>query len=365
MLASGRAADALKRIDQALKAEPKDAHWRFLRAMALAEVGQTAEAIKAYQKLIEERPELPGPRNNLAVLYAQRGQFDKARVTLESALRSHPVFAIAYDNLGDVHARLASQSYAKALQLEGGAATPALSLAAVKDPGAPIVMGPAAAVAVATAPVAGPAAVPAPAVNPAPAAADARLEAAKQEAAKQEAAKQEVARQEAARQEAARLDAQKAEAARQASAKAAEAEAARVAAAKAEAAKAAKVAKEEEAKSRDGSAQAASQVREAITRWASAWSRQDMDAYFAAYTPSFNGGKSRAAWMKDRRARILGKAEISVTVSGFSVDVDGDKAKVQFRQRYRSDRLDADTSKTMRLVKVGNRWLIERESAGS
>jgi tetratricopeptide (TPR) repeat protein len=330
LISKGKAEDALKKVEKALKEDPKDAQLRFVRAMALAESGRHADAVRAYQKLIEDRPELPGPRNNLAVLYAQKGQYDKARVTLEGLLRSHPIYGAAYDNLGDLHARLASQSYAKALQLGEGAPAPAApTLMAVNDLGSAPPVSPAPVAATALAAVN----VPIPSPAPAPAAAPVKPPVVP--------------------------------------APANPAPAATVAAAKPAAPTAVATAKPvaappEPAKSdRSSTAEATKQVREAVNRWASAWSRQDIDDYIAAYHPSFNGGKSRSAWIKDRKARILGKSKISVTVSGLSVQIEGDRADVQFRQRYRSDRLDADTKKKMRLVRVGNKWLIDRESTGS
>jgi Flp pilus assembly protein TadD len=65
--------------------------------------------------LIEDYPELPEPYNNLAVLYAQQKQFDKARTALEMAIRIHPGYATAYENLGDLHSRLASQGVRESL----------------------------------------------------------------------------------------------------------------------------------------------------------------------------------------------------------------------------------------------------------
>jgi Tfp pilus assembly protein PilF len=45
-------------------------------------------------------------------------QLDKARTALEMAIRTDPGYAIARENLGDVYARLASESYGQALQLD-------------------------------------------------------------------------------------------------------------------------------------------------------------------------------------------------------------------------------------------------------
>jgi len=52
------------------------------------------------------------------VLYASQGQYEKARQQLEMSIRTDPRFATAYENLGDVYTKLASQAYDKALQLD-------------------------------------------------------------------------------------------------------------------------------------------------------------------------------------------------------------------------------------------------------
>jgi tetratricopeptide (TPR) repeat protein len=83
-----------------------------------------AEAIAVFTKLTEDYPELPEPYNNLAVLYAADGQYDKARAALEMAMRTNPTYATAHENLGDVYAKLASQAYDKALQIDPGANVP-------------------------------------------------------------------------------------------------------------------------------------------------------------------------------------------------------------------------------------------------
>ena len=112
-------------------------------------------------------------------------------------------------------------------------------------------------------------------------------------------------------------------------------------------------------------AQAAARLRDAVVRWADAWSRKDLDGYFAAYVQGYGGGKSAAEWKQDRRARIMGKNQIEVTVSGMVVEVDGERAKVRFRQSYRSDKLSVESNKTLLFSRVGGKWLIARESAGS
>ena len=117
---SGDSAQALLLAEKALAARPKDAQLRFLKGVVLAETSRSLEAIEVFQKLTEDFPELAEPYNNLAALHAARGDYDKARVALEQALRSNPGYATALENLGDVHAMLASQAYARAIALDPG-----------------------------------------------------------------------------------------------------------------------------------------------------------------------------------------------------------------------------------------------------
>lgn len=90
-----------------------------------------------------------------------------------------------------------------------------------------------------------------------------------------------------------------------------------------------------------------------------------MEAYFAAYTPDFSGGKSRKAWEEERHARIVGKRSISVVLSDFETKLQGDKAVVQFRQAYSADALKVSSRKRLEMVRVSGRWLIQKESTGS
>src|SRR4051812_21818613 len=115
---AGPQAQALERVDTFLKANPQDARGRFLKGLILTEQGKQSDAIKVFTGLTEDYPELPEPYNNLAVLYASQGQYDKARSALEMSIRTHPSYATAHENLGDIYAKMASQAYDKALQLD-------------------------------------------------------------------------------------------------------------------------------------------------------------------------------------------------------------------------------------------------------
>jgi Flp pilus assembly protein TadD/ketosteroid isomerase-like protein len=118
MLKSGQHQQALERVNRVLAAKPRDPQARFLKGLIFTDQGNTKDAIDIFTRLTQDYPELPEPYNNLAVIYAAQGQYDKARVALEQSIRTHPSYATAYENLGDVYARLASQAYDKALQID-------------------------------------------------------------------------------------------------------------------------------------------------------------------------------------------------------------------------------------------------------
>jgi tetratricopeptide (TPR) repeat protein len=118
LLQSGQREQALERVNKILAAKPKDPQARFLKGVILTEQGKQAEAIEIYTKLTQDYPSLPEPYNTPAVIYAGQGQYEKARTALEQSIRTHPSYATAYENLGDVYAKLASQAYGKALQLD-------------------------------------------------------------------------------------------------------------------------------------------------------------------------------------------------------------------------------------------------------
>lgn len=176
LVRSGQLNEALAKADQYLTTKPRDPQMRFLKGVIQTEGGKPTEAIATFSKLTEDFPELPEPYNNLAVLYAGQSQFDKARAALEMAIRTNPSYATAHENLGDVYAKLASQAYSKALQLDAGNTAVAPKLSLIRNlfaadpkgvrPPPPVTV----AAAPAPAPVVAPTAKPAPTPAPAPAA---------------------------------------------------------------------------------------------------------------------------------------------------------------------------------------------------
>ncbi len=120
LLSQGDYKGALDRLDRYLATSPQDAEGRFSRGLVLVKLNRTDEAIKAFADLTRDYPQLPEPYNNLAVLYAQKGDYEKARDALEAALATHPAYATAHENLGDIYSALAGAAYNRALQLDQG-----------------------------------------------------------------------------------------------------------------------------------------------------------------------------------------------------------------------------------------------------
>lgn len=133
MADQGQSAAAIDRLNTYITANPKNAQAMFMKGVLLAEQGRRDEAIRTFTDVTEKFPNLPEPYNNLAVLYADQGQFDKARKALETAIKTHPSYATAHENLGDIYARMASEAYDKALQLDTSNTRAQGKLSLIKD----------------------------------------------------------------------------------------------------------------------------------------------------------------------------------------------------------------------------------------
>lgn len=118
LFSAGQQAEALKKLDVLITAKPRDPQLRFQKGVLLAEAQRRTEAAAVFTQLTIDFPEIPEPYNNLAVIYAAQGDYEKARVALDAALRAKPDYAVALQNLGDVYAQLAKASYTHALQLD-------------------------------------------------------------------------------------------------------------------------------------------------------------------------------------------------------------------------------------------------------
>jgi tetratricopeptide (TPR) repeat protein len=132
LLRQAKYPQALVLVENSLKTNPNDPQMRFWQAFMLDQMGQTAAALTIYQSLSQDYPELAEPHNNLGVLYAAQGDYPRAKVAVESALRANPNYAAAHENMGDLMVQMARQSYEQAVRLEPTQHAPAHKIKALQ-----------------------------------------------------------------------------------------------------------------------------------------------------------------------------------------------------------------------------------------
>lgn len=292
---------ALEKTDSFLASKPGDAKARFLKGLITTEQGNISEAVKIFQALTVDYPELPEPYNNLAALYASQGLYDKAKLALEKAIHTHPSYATAHDNLGDIYARLASQAYDRALQPERANTTAKTKLIMIQDLYED--------------------------------SARSKIFASMDSAAPNQACLEPCKKLEVAAPAIVKTESKPTLPAPPLASLAAD-------------------------KSND--------ILKVVKAWAAAWSAQKVDSYLAFYADDFKtpAGESRTSWSAVRKERISSPKSIQVNISNATVMFsDNDHATVKFRQSYRANHLKASGSKTLLMVKAGDKWLIQEERA--
>jgi len=310
LVRQGQHEQALERVNRYLAQKPRDAQGRFLKGLILAEENKVSEAIEVFKKLSQDYPQLPEPYNNLAVLYAAQGQYEKAREELEASIRTHPSYATAYENLGDVYTKLASDSYDKAFQLDSSNSGAKTKLSLIHEL------------------ISSTNRLPRPATSPSSPTA--------------EPSPQSLAT------ASERADTEAKQPSRPAKAETAKTDAA--------------------VQPRSAPDQSKDDVLRTLADWANTWSKQDSSGYLAFYAKDFRtpNGETRADWEAARTRRISAPKRIEVIVRSPTVKFMGDNnAVVTFRQLYRSDHLKANAAKTLVMIRSDGRWLIQEERTGS
>ena len=334
LMKQGQMQQALEKVDVLIATKPKDATGRFLKGLILTEIGRPAEAILVFAKLTEDFPELPEPYNNLAVLYAQQKQYDKARSALEMAIRTHPSYSIAHENLGDVYAKLASQAYGKALQLDASNTVMQTKLSMITE-----------LISTSSKPGTKPAASAA-----RPSAESAKIAATEAPKPPSTGSKPLEKTAEKAPEPAPVVKAPEPTIVTKAAQKTA----------------VAGTREPKAAEEKNPPAANEADLGKALRGWASAWSSKDVKAYLGYYASDFQlpTGMTRKAWEAERTQRIDKPGKLQVNVDNVKISQAGDKATVKFRQHYTSATLKSSTNKTIIFVKSGSKWLIQQERVG-
>ncbi|MEO5334718.1 MAG: tetratricopeptide repeat protein [Magnetococcus sp. YQC-5] len=304
---------ALKRLNLFLSEHPRDAQARFLKGLILTETKQREQAITVFQQLSKDFPELPEPYNNLAVLYAEQGHFDKAQEALQQAVKNHPNYATAHENLGDIYAKMASQSYARALKLNQGNAALTNKLNKIKmlfaekstekSLESPVPESKSGGITKSPPPVSPPPKAGQDPIPPPVTAADAPQETVRHTT-----------------------------------------------------------------KTNEADPKVIQEVQQAVHAWAAAWSAKNLDQYLAAYSSHFQpfskAFRTRADWEKNRREIIGRPGAIQVKIMDLQINMLNEKrAQTTFQQNYSSKQYRERSKKTLSLELEQGSWKIVREYA--
>ena len=132
---------ALQLVERVLERDADDAAGLFLQGVLLVETRKAADAKSVFSRLIELRPDLPEPYNNLAVIQAAEGDYQDAVATLRKSLQTHASYRTAYDNLTKIYSQLASDAYGQALEAEASPRSDVVELVLLGTLGLPAPVG--------------------------------------------------------------------------------------------------------------------------------------------------------------------------------------------------------------------------------
>ncbi len=288
-----------------LREQPHHLETQFLTALAFQKNKQIKQAIRYYQEIINQHPELPEPRNNLAIIYLQLGDYDNAVKLLIESINTHPAYAAAYKNLNSIYQGLASEAYRKALSDEADSNTVLnhIQLTELDELYQPATQ-----------------------VNSTPplVVAQARIENEPQAAAvvtPVEPAVQTVPETPAA-------------------------------------------APVSEASTPSPAPQMDNQTLiDLVTNWADAWSEQKFEQYAATYSDEYKGRYSNhQEWLKQRYRRIVRRDRIKVSLSNIEIkSLTATQAVIDFQQAYQSPSYSDKVVKRLRLKRINQQWKIYSE----
>jgi len=346
LIATGNLNEALTQTNRELTKDQNNVTYRFLKGLVLTRQDKLDQARDIFIGITRSNPELPEPYNNLAVIYAALGDFDKARMALEEAINTHPAYATAHENIGDIYAKLASQAYNQALELDGHNNTAKAKLSLVNElfsipasvaPQTLLASAEAAQPVTPVAVVASPVPQQTPPVptstettsivplTPEPPATPAPVVIAPIQTVQVESAQSvsppvtAPARVEVQTEALTRLELERRQ---------------------------------------------IGLIKQTVLDWASVWSAQDINAYLSYYASDFTpqDGRTINQWRDLRRQRLSLPGAISVVVSDLVVEMLGDEhAQATFTQVYSSNVYNDRVKKTLLLKLEQNKWLITLE----
>ena len=331
LISEGKLDQALTETKAILAKDPDNVQALFMKGLIHTRTNQLKDAEETFLLLSENNPDLPEPYNNLAVIYASQGEFEKAREALQRAINTHPSYATAHENIGDIYAKMASQAYNQALELDNSNVAAREKLSLINELfSVPASISPAPAViaeVIESKPSAPP--LPKPAPQPAPEPAPAPPPQPEPEVIPPTVA-------------------------------VAEPEPAPVTT-PAPAPEPKPVAEPRELQPH----QINQIIINNVNNWAGAWSSKDVNGYLSFYATDYSPPElTRAAWVDQRKNRISAPRSIKVDVYDLQVILHGDEhVQATFLQKYTSDTYSDSVNKTLLFRRFNDRWLIVQEKS--
>jgi len=309
LIQQGSFEKALVLTEEQLSVNPDNVQTLFLKGLILARMDRLKESEAVFIDLTEKHPELPEPYNNLAVVYAASGDYDKAEEALRQAINTHPSYATAHENLGDIYAKMASQAYNNALKLDSDNQETKEKLSMISD----LISAPEPVAVAQKAEVLRPVPESLAQTEPKPAATSAKTKKESAPALAKFEPEPTTILEPPFDKEAARKE-----------------------------------------------------VKSAVNSWAYAWSAKDVDNYIKSYSAKFvpPNKLSRSKWQEQRRVRLSKPRYIKVILDKVRIEIlSQDLALVRFVQTYQSDNYKDQVNKQLLLNKVDGVWLISKEES--
>jgi len=309
MIQQGSFKKALVLAEEQLAKNPDEIQTLFLKGLILARMDRLKESAAVFVRLTEEHPELPEPYNNLAVIYAASGEYDKAEEALRQAINTHPSYATAHENLGDIYAKMASQAYNNALKLDSNNQETKEKLSMISE----LISAP----------------------EPVAVARKTEIQHPDPESLTQNNLKPAVVSEKVKVEPEPTL---------------------------------AKLEPEPETilEPPFDKEAARKEVKTAVNSWANAWSAKDVNRYVKSYSAKFvpPNKLSRSRWEAQRRVRLSKPRYIKVLLDNVRIEIlSQDQALVRFVQTYQSDNYKDQVNKQLLLNKVDGVWLISKEES--
>ena len=306
LMGAGSYQKAIEQVNRYLEKNPTDAEGRFLKGIIFSDQKRFDEAVEVFVSLTEDYPELPEPYNNLAVLYANQGEYLKARDALLIAIKTHPSYATAHENLGDIYAMMATEAYNKALELNEENQSAKIKLGMIRE------------------------LFPDQVTSTDDSAADKKRTGPSQQEPQIVTAQSEEPKDPISPHFSSPQSIQPPQ----------------------------PVVTPEVKRN----------VLSTLSAWVEAWSNKDVKGYLAFYAPTFvpSGGMSLSRWKTRRRNRILAPKFIEVRISEPRIIMLGsDRVRIHFIQEYRSNTYQDMVHKAIDLVNTAGEWRFTREETSS